>query len=127
MYLADPCTTFHTKEYSAIQLSDTPIELFQERLALLMNSFILASRYSSFVMGREDLSGSDVSIQAVPTRFLITPVYALDGTWIGIFFLSNLVMLGAAIVALVLKLECRGPEVHAVLFQTPTSESSWLS
>lgn len=70
MYLADPGTTCRTNG-SAVQLSATPIDVFQERLALLINSFLLAARYSTLVMGREDLSGNYVSIQTVQK---ITPL-----------------------------------------------------
>jgi hypothetical protein len=110
MYLADPGTTFRT-DGSAVQLSATPIGVFQERLALLINSFILAARYSTLVMGREDLSGSNISVQTVTKRVSVAPAYALDGPWFGLFLLANVVMLGASLVALALKLSCSGPEV----------------
>lgn len=110
MYLADPEFTYKTND-SAVQLSRVPIEIFQDRFGLLMNTLFLSARFAMALVGRQALiPAQNINITAITTRN-IEKIYTINGAWMTVFMLGNLVMVAAAVAALVYKIRCRSPDI----------------
>ena len=114
MFIADP-TAAVTTLIGTVELGEVPIELFEERFGLLFNTFWRATVVPMDILG----GGVQNATLSPHGKLNITalfnssepPIYAINTTWIVIFFVANIVMVLAAALALLLKLTSRGPEV----------------
>lgn len=110
MYLANPEFIYRTND-SAVQLSQVPIEVFQDRFGLLMNTLFLSARFAMALVGRQELAPAQNINITIPTVKQMEKVYVIDWAWITVFMLGNLVLLVAAIAAVVYKIRCRSPDI----------------
>jgi hypothetical protein len=99
----------------SFDLGNVPMPIFQERLALTMNTFWQASISPTTITGENigDVSLDDAGA-ANTTADHVLPldsVYGIDSKWMVIYFISSFILLGAAIVGLVFRALCRGPSI----------------
>jgi len=102
-------------------LSSIPMETFENRLGLLVNTFFRATtRYSSTVGLIDNLFDETLSLDVLNAgtsrvdadmSYLLPPVYVLSRVWIAIYFASASVLVVAALAAFFFRFNCRAPEV----------------
>jgi hypothetical protein len=117
LFIADPPNAFFgaAAKIAPVELGNVPIDLFQRRFGLLFNTFWKATVTPSLIVGgplNATLLG-DVAFTNITASFTQKEdsLYALNVPWLIVFFLSNVVMFTAAILAVIVKFQCQTPDL----------------
>ncbi|KAK4448870.1 hypothetical protein QBC34DRAFT_494943 [Podospora aff. communis PSN243] len=135
-FLLDPATKLGNGDSVKLALpvlSKLPVDVFEDRLGLLVNTFFRATtRYSSTLGLIEDLFNETLPADVLEAgthrvegemSYFTSPIYVLSTTWMVIYFVSASMLAVAAVAAFFLRFSCRAPEVlGSVVSMTRDSE-----
>lgn len=117
MYLQDPGDAFAVGigrlDFYA-DVSAAPIELFQERLGLLINTLFHSNLHPESYFGRplqHFYASEEILNVSGSTSTPLPPVYELNLPWITIYFVAAIVMFLATVVATILRWRCSAPQL----------------
>lgn len=117
MYLQDPADAFAVGtgrlDFYA-NVSSAPMELFQERLGLLINTLFHATIHPESHFGRplQHMYASDVILNvSASTTTPLPPVYELSYSWMTIYFIAAIIMFLATVVSTILRWRCSAPQL----------------
>lgn len=117
MYLQDPADAFAAGtgrlDFYA-NVSTAPMELFQERLGLLINTFFQSNLHPESYFGRplqHMYAPEEILNVSASTTTPLPPVYELSHPWMTIYFFAAFIMFLATVVATILRWRCSAPQL----------------
>lgn len=117
MYLQDPADAFvlgsGRLDFYA-NVSAAPMELFQERLGLLINTLFHSNYHPESYFGRplqHVYAPEEIFNVSASTTTPLPPVYELSRPWITIYFVAAIVMFLATLFATILRWRCSAPQL----------------
>lgn len=124
-WVGDPPSALRAIPKNELQsVGDLPIEVFQERFALLLNTYWRAGVNPYVVLGQnfddvvpDPFGGQPIINVTARWQFSVDPVYTVDAAWLAVFWIANMITLAAAVAGLFFKLRCRAPQIFG--FVTP--------
>ncbi|KAH0538704.1 hypothetical protein FGG08_004721 [Glutinoglossum americanum] len=116
-FLYDPPGAFTNIKYSvsAVQMSHVPINVFQDRLAFLYNTFSTITKAPNLIVGGEFVSpfgdGSILVSANAEWSYLLGPVYRLHTDWAAVYFFAVAVLCICAFWTVIVRLRLRVPDM----------------
>lgn len=117
MYLQDPSDAFAAGigrlDFYA-NVSAAPMELFQERLGLLVNALFHSNLHPESYFGRplqHVYASTEILNLSASTTTPMPPVYELRLAWMTIYFVAAIIMFVATVVATILRWRCSAPQL----------------
>jgi hypothetical protein len=115
MYMQDPAGLLFGGPRELANLSAVPVELFQERLGLLLNTFFQSNIHLESYFGRQPAYvyswGELLNVSASTTTPLLLPVYEISRPWITVYLFAAAVLFLAALVTILLRRRCSAPQI----------------
>ncbi|KAK7921502.1 hypothetical protein PG985_009524 [Apiospora marii] len=110
-FMQDPSAAFVRHDNPYINLCNISMELFEDRLGLILNTFLDSTWNPQGVLGAGVLNPSLLWNATSTIEAPLPPIYALDISWISTYFAATTVMMLAALGSLVMRYHLVTPPV----------------
>ncbi|KAK8009366.1 hypothetical protein PG991_011917 [Apiospora marii] len=110
-FMQDPSAAFVRHDNPYINLCNISMELFEDRLGLILNTFLDSTWNPQGVLGAGVLNPSLLWNATSTIEAPLPPIYALDIPWISTYFAATTVMMLAALGSLVMRYHLVTPPV----------------
>lgn len=114
IYIQDPADVLVDGLRQFANLSTVPIELFQERLGLLLNTFFRSNIHFESYFGRQlqyvYTWDQLLNVSALTTTPL-PPVYEISRPWTTVYLFAVIIMFLATVFTIVLRRRCSAPQI----------------
>lgn len=119
LFLENPAKSFHDTGFLPLAYQDIPMDIFQARLALILNTYYQASLTTGNFLGADGVALYDVPSTAALqygnatgtwTEFT-PPRYEVQPTWLTLYLVSTTVLAACAIASVVISALTRAPDL----------------
>jgi hypothetical protein len=137
-WLKNPPTSFiHSYSMDQIWYEDVPLDVFSNRLSMVLNTYLRATLNTSSIFGSDgtSLEGRDATwsnTTGMWTEFT-SPVYQLNKVWFSLYIIAAVVLTASASVNLILRVSTLAPDFlgsvsaltrDSMFIQVPTPAST---